>query len=152
MGDGTHMKDIQLTRSFKRSEFMCPDCGKVLISDRLVRALQKLRDVVGVIIVNSGYRCPIHNAAIGGAKHSKHLLGLAADNVFLGCKLLDAYLAAMEIGAFTGVGIYPKWFDKKNKPRGNFLHLDVRFKPARWAEYQNKKIHFEEALDLLRKE
>lgn len=31
------------------------------------------------IIVNSGYRCPALNAAVGGSKTSHHMLGLAAD-------------------------------------------------------------------------
>lgn len=31
------------------------------------------------IIVNSGYRCPALNKAVGGSKTSHHMLGLAAD-------------------------------------------------------------------------
>lgn len=31
------------------------------------------------IIVNSGYRCPALNEAVGGSKTSHHMLGLAAD-------------------------------------------------------------------------
>lgn len=33
----------------------------------------------GPIIVNSGYRCPLLNHAIGGAKNSQHITGEAAD-------------------------------------------------------------------------
>ena len=42
--------------------------------------LQPLRDMYGrPIVVNSGYRCPQLNKAIGGAKTSQHTLGKAAD-------------------------------------------------------------------------
>lgn len=41
--------------------------------------LEPLRDNFGRIIVNSGYRSKVVNAAVGGAKNSYHLLGKAAD-------------------------------------------------------------------------
>lgn len=42
--------------------------------------LQRIRDVFGQPIkVNSGYRTPAVNKAIGGAKASAHMRGLAAD-------------------------------------------------------------------------
>lgn len=41
--------------------------------------LEPLRDHFGPIIVNSGYRSKVVNAAVGGAKNSYHLLGKAAD-------------------------------------------------------------------------
>ena len=49
--------------------------------ERLVDAvLDPLRDEFGMpIYVNSGYRCPALNAAVGGVKHSQHLRGEAAD-------------------------------------------------------------------------
>lgn len=48
---------------------------------RLVdRLLDPLRAMMGVpIIVNSGYRSPKVNQAVGGAKNSNHLYGYAAD-------------------------------------------------------------------------
>ena len=42
--------------------------------------LQPLRDGLNEpIIVSSGYRCPELNESIGGAKHSQHMKGQAAD-------------------------------------------------------------------------
>jgi zinc D-Ala-D-Ala carboxypeptidase len=42
--------------------------------------LQPLREAVGhSIIINSGYRSPKVNKAVGGAKNSDHLYGYAAD-------------------------------------------------------------------------
>lgn len=42
--------------------------------------LQPLRDMYGrPITVNSGYRCPKLNKAVGGSKTSQHMVGQAAD-------------------------------------------------------------------------
>lgn len=47
--------------------------------------LQPLRDFVGVpITINSGFRCPSLNRAVGGAANSQHLRGEAADIRILG--------------------------------------------------------------------
>lgn len=46
----------------------------------LAEVLEQVRALAGgPIIVSSGYRSPAVNKAIGGAKHSAHLTGLAAD-------------------------------------------------------------------------
>jgi len=42
--------------------------------------LEPLREAYGKpIYVTSGYRCPKHNAAVGGVKNSQHMAGEAAD-------------------------------------------------------------------------
>lgn len=48
---------------------------------RLAGVLEQVRTALGghPIIVTSGYRAPLLNAAVGGAKGSAHLTGLAAD-------------------------------------------------------------------------
>jgi hypothetical protein len=50
---------------------------------RLAEGLDRVRQVLGnaAIHVNSGYRCQRLNQAVGGAKNSAHILGLAADIV-----------------------------------------------------------------------
>jgi zinc D-Ala-D-Ala carboxypeptidase len=56
----------------------------VLVNLRILAAgLEQVRHALGdrPIHVNSGFRCLALNAAIGGAKHSMHVLGLAADIV-----------------------------------------------------------------------
>ena len=71
-----------ITDHFSRSEFRCK-CGKCEekeVSLYLVWALEKVRYAIGKpIIITSGIRCPAHNAAVGGATASKHMLGMAAD-------------------------------------------------------------------------
>jgi len=47
---------------------------------KLARELQKVRTKIGKpFVITSGYRTPAHNKAVGGAKNSWHMKGLAAD-------------------------------------------------------------------------
>ena len=41
--------------------------------------LEPAREVVGSIIINSGYRNEAYNRQVGGVRNSQHLLGQAAD-------------------------------------------------------------------------
>ena len=122
------------TKNFKVSEFACKcgrfDCPHYGIKQELIDALQKLRDYAGVaIFVNSGYRCPKRNKAVGGSKGSMHMKGLAAD---IWCEELtpeELKKFAEEIPEFAngGIGIYD-WG----------IHVDVRGRRARW-DYRTKK-------------
>lgn len=42
-------------------------------------ALEPMRDKVGPLRINSGYRCPAVNKAVGGTPMSQHVRGEAAD-------------------------------------------------------------------------
>jgi len=46
-----------------------------IVQPHAVESLQLLRDVAGVLNVNSGYRSPAYNADIGGATYSRHMYG-----------------------------------------------------------------------------
>lgn len=49
---------------------------------RLAAALEQVQALLGhPLTLNSGYRSPALNAAVGGVPHSRHALGLAADVV-----------------------------------------------------------------------
>jgi len=136
-----NMKDKQLATNFWLSEFLCHcgcGTGDGIVRRTLIDGLQKLRDLVGVPIrVDSGCRCEKHNAAIGGASHSKHLQGIAADisfpTMFSGkiVNVTDMYLLAEEIPDFRngGIGI------NLNK---HSIHVDVRNDGrARWVKMVN---------------
>ncbi len=79
--------DIQLSKNFKRSEFLhlgslegvTPEIEANL--GQLAIALEGVRVKLGnrVIHINSGFRTVAHNLAVGGVEHSQHLYGLAAD-------------------------------------------------------------------------
>lgn len=109
-----------LTDHFYRSEFACSCCRVVKVRPKLLNALEDLRSLLGrPITVTSGYRCPNHNAAVGGENNSQHLLGIAADVVVTGFTPNKIREYAGRIAAFRngGIGVYPS--------RG-FTHLDVR--------------------------
>lgn len=111
-----------LTEHFTTDEFKCKHCGlMVKIDQQLLEKLEKLRELSGgPIVVTSGYRCPQHNAAIGGARDSYHVKGMAADIKSAGISPEKLAEMADKIG-FSGIGIYASW-----------VHLDTREKPAKW--------------------
>ena len=56
----------------------------VALSNLVTHVLDPLREMYGkAITVNSGYRCPKLNAAVGGAKTSQHMRGEAASEVII---------------------------------------------------------------------
>ena len=73
--------DEQLTPHFRLSEFRCPCCGQVLREPALLLAtrLEPVRDIIGPIIIDSGFRCHRRNEQVKGQPNSAHLRGLAAD-------------------------------------------------------------------------
>lgn len=114
-----------LTKNFSRKEFACRcGCGFDHISLQLVEELQDVRDHFNApIIINSACRCEGHNAKVGGAKGSKHKLGIAADIVVKGVlpKEVHKYLIEKHKDRY-GIGRY-----------NTFTHLDVRDSKARWG-------------------
>ena len=57
-----------------------PSLEHVANLERLALELEKVRALTGhPLHVNSGYRCPELNAAVGGSPNSYHMLGCAAD-------------------------------------------------------------------------
>jgi zinc D-Ala-D-Ala carboxypeptidase len=64
-----------MTPYFTAEEFRCPcGCGTENVSKDLMDRLERLRGEFGhPLIVNSGCRCPAHNAHIGGVKDSAHV-------------------------------------------------------------------------------
>lgn len=114
-----------LSEHFSTAELACKDCGSCVLDPGLVPALEKLRSAGGdlPILVDCGYRCPLHNAAVGGVKNSTHLEGKAADIKLPGKTLQEMYDLAVGVGVFGGIGVYDT----------NFIHVDVRTERARWA-------------------
>lgn len=84
----------KLTSDFNLNEFHCKGkgcCNTTLLDLDLVKTLQKIRNHFGKAIrINSGYRCPTHNASpsVGGDKNSSHCKGEAADIVVQGIEPL----------------------------------------------------------------
>ena len=70
------------------------------------------------LTLNSGYRNPIWNEAVGGVKASQHLSGKAADLTWNGFRgrssEVDEFVSLARTIGFTGIGYY-----------NSFVHVDV---------------------------
>lgn len=115
---------MKLSKNFNQSEFECScGCGFNEVSSTLVDVLQEIRDTLEEpITINSACRCKEHNADVGGARRSQHLLGTAADIVVKGCTpaFIYEYLDSKYPDTY-GIGKY-----------SSFTHIDVRVKRGRW--------------------
>lgn len=75
---------------FTEVEFVCKCGGKYCKGDTatmdrtLLKVADQLREELGVVVVTSGIRCPVHNANEGGVSNSKHLYGKAMDFYVVG--------------------------------------------------------------------
>lgn len=119
----------QLSTNFVSKEFDCQGgscCSETHIDDQLVIYLQKIRDHFGrSIIITSGYRCPTHNRAVGGATGSYHVQGKAADISVQGIAPREVAKYAESIG-IKGIGLYETSAD------GYFVHIDTRSSKSFW--------------------
>ena len=120
----TKKKSEFLSENFKESEFKCKGTGtlpKEGIDPALVALLEKIRKHFDApVLITSGYRSPSHNEAVGGAKGSYHVKGMAADIRVGGTPPSKVY---NYINTFHkgGLGRYK-----------TFTHIDVRNEKARW--------------------
>lgn len=132
-------KSTKLTTNFKSTEFDCKCngyCNKTIIEKKLVTYLQIIRSHFGkATIINSGYRCAIHNKRVGGAPASKHVLGAAADIVVKGVEPKEVAKFAESIG-IKGIGLYD-----------TFVHIDTRSTKFFWYGHsQEKRSSFKQAV------
>lgn len=106
-----------MSKYFSDEEMACKCCGEVIIDPKLYELLDQIREYFGVpIYINCAYRCPSHNAEVGGVPNSQHVTGQAADidASSIGVDLLAE--VAEQFGA-DGVGRY---YDAQ------FVHVDCR--------------------------
>lgn len=115
---------MKLSANFTLVEFACRcGCGgesKPEIVANLMRVaamLEKLRAACGgkPMHVTSGFRCPKHNAAVGGASASLHLTGQAADVTCATLTPAEVQRIARGVPEVHGLGLGK-----------TFTHLDVR--------------------------
>jgi len=126
--------DTHITDHFTLDECKCPCCDHIRVTPGFyahMELLEAMRQELGFpIIINSGYRCPVHNASVGGAARSWHLLFatdvrpscVAYAGMSIETRLRAMYRVAL-VQEWGGIGYY-----------NTFLHLDMRPEPARWRE------------------
>jgi uncharacterized protein YcbK (DUF882 family) len=128
-----------MTEHFKKEEFRSKDGAHFPYEVKqnlkvLAEQLEVLREhFQKPININSGYRSPKHNAKVGGAENSQHLLGKAADVVIDGVspdEVADAieFLIDNKMMKQGGLGRYV-----------DFTHYDIRGKKSRWDKRPKKK-------------
>lgn len=106
--------NVRLTRNFMASEIHCQGvgcCTESVISKRIMDLAQEIRDDLGQPLAigtagGSGYRCKTHNATVGGAATSLHMISDAVDLHYKD----PAALKTVVLRHLTGgeVGLY-KW-------------------------------------------
>ena len=87
-----YFKQEEFARCFRENEARCKECRLAQPAKQLPygieenlnalaeEVLEPVRERLGKpIVVNSGFRCPVHNAAVGGVANSQHTKGEAAD-------------------------------------------------------------------------
>lgn len=118
-----------MAKYFDVSEFACKCCGGLPengIDVRLQNVLDAMRERAGQpLILSCAYRCPTHNAEVGGVSNSQHLLGTGADVICPDNMTVDELAdLAIKCGA-DGVGRYYNSY---------FVHVDTRGYKAYWTD------------------
>jgi uncharacterized protein YcbK (DUF882 family) len=130
---------MMITQHFGLSEFESHDgepYPAAWIDERLrplCAVLEALRVRLGApITILSGYRSPAHNLAVGGAQHSQHMEGRAADITVADVEPTAVHAALLDLAdqgriEIGGLGLYPSWVHVDVRPRPSDGHL------ARWT-------------------
>lgn len=133
--------ETQLSKNFKVKEFKQQDgkCDTVLIDEELVAVLQQLRNHFGAAVhINSAYRSPEYNAAVGGSSKSQHCQGTAADIWIDKVEPLQIALYLSSLDFFKehgGIGLY----SRSSSVYAGFVHVDTRAKKSRWISRVSTK-------------
>ena len=137
-GSVLNWQEMSLTKNFEAKEFFSrvdqngpkqipPPAKYAGNLQALALNLQKVRDKVGRLNINSGYRTPKYNAKVNGVSNSQHLYAKAADVSspnLTGEQLHAVFLDMINKGEIHNGGL--------GKYR-NFVHYDIRDTPARWS-------------------
>ncbi|HWR41832.1 YcbK family protein [Sporomusa sp.] len=118
-----------MSKYFSESELACKCCGQLPaggMGERLLQVLDAIREAVGSpVSLSCAYRCPEHNAEVGGVPNSYHIQGIAADVLVPDGMSVDELASIAEQCGAKGIGRYYSQ---------EFVHVDTRGYEARWEE------------------
>lgn len=116
---------IGFAKNFKVREMASKDgADKVIIDREMFFPVQKIRDMYGAVIINSGYRTASHNKKVGGASSSMHLKGQAIDIKINGKSPIEVASLAYALG-FKRIIIYSSWVHIDTKENSTYLYNEV---------------------------
>lgn len=90
----------------------------------VINLLQPIRDIVGAININSGYRSLELNTAIGGSKTSQHMTGQAADIESFNYSNIELGQVIEKSGLEFDQLIYE--FVSVHDPRKGWIHVSLK--------------------------
>ena len=118
----------ELTKSSSHPEiYNIPSHEAIVNLKRICTWLEELRERAGThIVINSGYRSPQLNKAIGGVPTSNHLTGCAVDIRVSGIEQLIIYAATLLIISKAWQQDFDELLIEKSNHGSIWLHFAVR--------------------------
>lgn len=116
---------VPFAKNFQVREMASKDgADKVIIDREMFFPIQKIREMFGAVVINSGYRTTKHNKAVGGASSSMHLKGQAVDIKVNKKSPMEVASLAYVLG-FKRIIIYSSWVHLDTKENSTYLHNEV---------------------------
>lgn len=113
--------------NFRPEEVACRSDGSLLVDPAAMDCLQALRKALGRPVgIDSAYRTPEHNKAVGGSPNSQHLLGKAFDIRLSQEGERDLVVETALACGFRGIGQYD-----------TFVHVDIG--PSRTWDFRTER-------------
>lgn len=137
---------------FTIDELKCK-CGKCELpkgmpTDSLIDTLVEIREYYNKsIVINSGYRCPSHNKAVGGASKSRHMYGDAVDFIVKDIPTKEVFKHVLQTYNNKPFGIALS-INPNDEFKG-FVHLDTRGYKARWSYNKAGEVYLAEVKNKL---
>lgn len=118
--------DGKLSEHFDIDELKCKHCGRIRFLRQTLESMELVRAEYGPLPVISGYRCPEHNANIGGAPNGQHPMGAACD--------FNVPVELAEMARFSGIGTCGRrcLHGDRRDASGNNSTGSTQSNPARW--------------------
>lgn len=93
----------------------------------VINVLQPIRSKIGLIFnINSWYRCPALNSAVGGKDTSAHLSAMAADFTIQGKTALETYEIVLRTLKDLRIPFDQLIVEKNSKTGAEWVHLAVK--------------------------